>query len=91
MTAAMFGGYGAFANGFNIAATLRDCGVDMVFILAVAAGILGATPLPKKLGDRFLGDGTGRTLKDIALLAVFLLCVCELAANAYNPFIYYRF
>lgn len=91
MTAALFGFFGAYAPGFNIAAALRDCGVDMIFVLAVGAGILGATPLPKLAGDRLLGDGTGRTLKDIALLAVFLLCICELAANAYNPFIYYRF
>lgn len=100
VTKAMFGGYGlyqtgdgvtALDNGSVIAYILRNAGVNTVFAVAFVAGIIGCTPLIKKISDKVCKRGVGLVLKDVILMAILLLCMCELAANSYNPFIYYRF
>ncbi len=100
MTKALFGGYGIYPIGSPesplaradvIAFILRDSGVNTVFIIAFVAGIIGCTPAIKKMSEDIQLSKSGRVVRDLALLAVFLLCICELAANSYNPFIYYRF
>jgi alginate O-acetyltransferase complex protein AlgI len=69
--------------------------LDNARIIALAAGLLGATPwisvlraraprlVPERAWLGIAGDG--------ALCAVLLLCVVELSAGTFNPFIYFRF
>ncbi len=100
MTKALFGAYGIYPMGSPeaplaradvIAFILRDSGVNTIFIITFVAGIIGCTPALKKMSEDLQLSKTGRVVRDLALFAVLLLCICELAANSYNPFIYYRF
>ena len=58
-------------------------------ITAVAA--VAATPLAGTLLRRLGERKWGRALRLVLTTAVFALCVAELAAQSYNPFIYFRF
>ena len=62
--------------------------------LLFMAGLL-ATPMPKQLYLRAYHRMDGRKgqglLSLLGLLLIFLLCVADLAAQSYNPFIYFRF
>jgi alginate O-acetyltransferase complex protein AlgI len=100
VTKALFGGYGLYQTGNGtevlensnvIAYILRNSGVNTVFAAVFIIGIIGCTPLVKRIGEKVTATAVGRVAKDVVLIAILLLCVCELAANAYNPFIYYRF
>ncbi len=75
--------------------------------LALVAGIIGAIPLIPACrrwqqslgGDSFRGPAlAGRalafgldTIATVALMAVFVAAIMQVAANSYNPFIYFRF
>jgi alginate O-acetyltransferase complex protein AlgI len=65
--------------------------------LALAAGIVGATPIWKYVGlwQRALAQrwrALGFELAtNVALLAVFFASILQVAARTYNPFIYFRF
>lgn len=59
------------------------------FTVLFLAGILGATPLPKRLGQRI-----GRqlpVLEAAAMLVLLLLCTAYLVDGSFNPFLYFRF
>jgi alginate O-acetyltransferase complex protein AlgI len=70
--------------------------LDHLTLLALAAGVIGSTPLLRNL---LAGDGTtasrfGRysvLVRPLALGTLLLLCAMQLAAGTYNPFIYFRF
>ncbi len=53
------------------------------------AGILGATPLPKRLGLRIAGRAP--VLEILAMAALLLLCTAYLVDGSFNPFLYFRF
>ncbi len=53
----------------------------------LAAGVILATPLPRKIWDRIRGCW----LVDIALFAVFWLCVYYIATSAQDPFAYFQY
>ena len=57
------------------------------------AGIIGCTPLVKRLGERLFPDGTiRRTVGQLVFVAaVFVLSVAMLVNSSYNPFLYFRF
>jgi alginate O-acetyltransferase complex protein AlgI len=64
--------------------------------LAVAVGILAATPLLRWLAERILvkraDDGwSARPLGAVVLMSLLLLSAMKLASGSFNPFIYYRF
>jgi alginate O-acetyltransferase complex protein AlgI len=71
--------------------------VDRLACLALAAGALGATPLPtaawRWLARRAetVGEGFRHGLRAAALGGLFALCMLFVAADTYNPFIYFRF
>jgi len=71
--------------------------VDSLFVVAVAAGILGSTPwLPRvRAWTNAHAHGPLRAGLEVAtvlgLAAVLLGSVFELSAGVYNPFIYFRF
>jgi alginate O-acetyltransferase complex protein AlgI len=66
---------------------------------AMAAGIVGSTPLVQAISARLMrargeGDRLGplpSALTCAALAALFAGCVMLIAAHTYNPFIYFRF
>lgn len=61
--------------------------LNPLYLLTFAAGLVCAVPVKKKLE----GIQKLRGLSYIACMALFVLCMCRLSADAYNPFIYFRF
>lgn len=63
---------------------------DVYLKVAIVLAVVGATPL---IRDYFLTSRYKAVLvvRDIFLVAVFILSVSFLAAGTYNPFIYFRF
>lgn len=57
------------------------------YLPMMAAAVFCATPAWKKLP----GGRIPEPVRDLALAAVFLLCMASLASQSYNPFIYFRF
>ena len=57
------------------------------------AGIIGCTPLVKRLGEWLFPDGAiRRTVGQLVFVAaVFVLSVAMLVNSTYNPFLYFRF
>ena len=71
--------------------------VDTERLLALAAGIVGATPILPAIKNwiarspsRAVAAGAG-VVELVALPAIFLASAMLLAAGTYNPFIYFRF
>lgn len=67
--------------------------------LALSVGLLAATPvfrliarhLKETLSEKPLIDSLYQISTTFGLLLIFLYCTMELATEAYNPFIYFRF
>jgi alginate O-acetyltransferase complex protein AlgI len=66
--------------------------------VAMAAGVVGSTPLWPALSARVARASAGGRLAFLpsaltcaALAAIFAGCVMLIAAHTYNPFIYFRF
>ena len=55
------------------------------FAVLFLVGLLGATPLPKRLGQKL------RWLEIPAMVALLLLCTAYLVDGSFNPFLYFRF
>lgn len=82
------------AGGYPLVSTeflyyLRSYGVVLIL------GIIGATPLPKKLWNRIAATNIGSNImtfaEPIALSALLLCCSAYLVDGSYNPFLYFRF
>ena len=58
-------------------------------LLAVSA--LGATPLPKKLWQRYENRPFMTVLEPVCLLLLLLLSTAYLVDGSFNPFLYFRF
>ncbi len=86
--AAMFGAGGSFAD--NTSMYLLVTNAILFVILAIAA-----TPAPKKIAEKLLtklGENpAGTVIKNVAFVAIFIICTAFLVANSYNPFLYFRF
>ena len=61
------------------------------FFILFAVGILGATPLVKRVGERLSGTIAGGILEPIILLALLLLSTACLVDGSFSPFLYFRF
>ncbi|MCU1385115.1 MAG: putative poly(beta-D-mannuronate) O-acetyltransferase [Acidobacteria bacterium] len=61
--------------------------------LALAAGAIGSAPWVPALAARFERAPGWRVeaLNTVALMALFVLSIMNIAASTYNPFIYFRF
>ena len=60
------------------------------FVLLI--GAIGATPLPKKLAERFLPkNSTGDMLETAFLIVLLVISTAFLADGSFNPFLYFRF
>ncbi len=65
------------------------------FAVVLGAGIIGATPVPRRLIGRLAGGQAGNRLCNVAepviLAALFLLVTAYLVDGSFNPFLYFRF
>ena len=59
--------------------------------ILLMAGIVGATPLMKRLGNRLAATKTGPVLEPVLLAVALVLCVAYLVDGSFNPFLYFRF
>ena len=59
------------------------------FAVLLLAGILGATPWPKRWGEALLRRRPW--LQTLAMIAMLLLCTACLVDGSFNPFLYFRF
>ncbi len=83
-----------FAGLFGLGGVPAVTGETLYYLSSYAVlfciGIIGATPLPKKLARR-LPEGAAAVLEPAMLLALLLLCSAYLADGSFNPFLYFRF
>lgn len=61
------------------------------FAVLFAVGIVGATPLVKRIAERIAPTKWGAILEPILLLALLLLCTAYLVDGSFSPFLYFRF
>ena len=54
-------------------------------------GILGATPLPRHIGERIAAFKAGTILTGVFLAAVLLVCTAYMVDGSFSPFLYFRF
>ena len=91
MIAAMFG-FGA-ANSFGYVKTLALLSPYVITVMLCA--FIGCTALPVTLAKRWQKTASGRAVGEFALMALSIvilgLSLMALAAESYNPFIYFRF
>ncbi len=73
--------HGTFLRGIDRYELYRN-GVLLVFL------ILGSTPLPKRLYERYV---KGRWFAEAGTVGAFLISVAYLVGSSYNPFLYFRF
>ena len=79
----MFGG-AALYSGEGILA-LRN------YLPVILIGAIGATPLPRMLGQKLGKAKVFTVLEPIFLAVILLLCTSCLIDGSFNPFIYFRF
>lgn len=86
---AMFGADGLPAISQEALYYLRSFGV------VILIGIIGATPLPKKivsaLGNNEKLKGVVSVGEPIVIVALLVLCTAFLIDGSFNPFLYFRF
>ena len=81
----MFGGTGVFATQITVYELVRN----LVFLAIL---ILASTPAPKKLWYKLYSKGTPWRIVQSGVCALaFVLCIADLVASSYNPFLYFRF
>ena len=56
-----------------------------------ALGILGATPLPHRLGERLEQTKLGGFLEAVLMTGLLLVCTGYLVDGSFSPFLYFRF
>ena len=65
------------------------------YAVLLVIAVIGATPLPKKLAERFAGSAAGArvmtVLQPAVLLALLAVCTAYLVDGSFNPFLYFRF
>lgn len=91
--AAMFGRFGLAGSGrVNLYLLLQRCQINTVFLLSLLAGLLFSFPRAAEgIARSRKRSAAAAWLWDGVLLLLFLLCAAQLATDAYNPFIYFRF
>ena len=86
---AMFGGAGIAGTGEVTMYYLRS------YAIPTAIAIIGATPLPKHLYQRFaetkIGGNVLTFVEPIGVLVLLAVCTAYLIDGSFNPFLYFRF
>ncbi len=65
-----------------------------VFIVTFAAALLACTPIVPFLGNKLQGKKSYTVVSAacyVVSFGLYILCIMNLAADSYNPFIYFRF
>ena len=75
--------FGATAAGTMTAASV----MSPLFIITTIVAMVACTPVLKGLPDNRATQFAGKA----ATVILYLLCIMEIAAGSYNPFIYFRF
>lgn len=86
------------AGQFYETKELRDITLqllDLQFITMLTAGVIGAMPLKEKIQslcskNKAMGN-ISEVIGYVGALILLAVCMCNLAGNSYNPFIYFRF
>ncbi len=78
---------GSYQINFQLLASLDVLHLWPYFILSV----IGATPLVKKVVERFNENIFFGILSDCFLFVILGICLVFLATGSYNPFLYFRF
>jgi len=79
---------GLGGGGLVSAVSVYDLVRNLLFASILA---VGSTPLPKKLFLRFAESDFGRYAVPAGSFCLLLLSTAYLVANAYTPFLYFRF
>jgi len=61
------------------------------YALLFGLGILGATPVVKRVGERLSATKLGAILEPVLLAALLLVCTAYLVDGSFSPFLYFRF
>ena len=57
----------------------------------MAIGLVLMFPINKKINNHFTKNNVGRIIRDVVLVALFVMGIFALISSSYNPFIYFRF
>ena len=91
-TRTMFGGAGLLGNGkMNVLTLMSQAEIGTVSVAMFVIGAIASTPILGKLKKASEKSAVLPILGDVALLAMFIICIAELATGSYNPFIYFAF
>ena len=86
---------GDFSAMFGLAHLPVATGETLYYLrsygMLFAAGIIGATPLVKRIALRFANKRIGAILELILLIAILLLCTAYMVDGSFSPFLYFRF
>ena len=82
--------YGANGAGSLVALAEKNV-VQLPQLVAIAAGIICATPISHYLKKYLEASAAGRVLVDALSAAALIFCIFSLAVDSYNPFIYFIF
>lgn len=85
MFAAMFTGVGSTPE--NVSNCVRI--LDPMYLTALMAAVIGAVPVKQRL--EAMDRPWMHKCSYVACMVLLFLCMCRLSADAYNPFIYFRF
>ena len=61
------------------------------FAVLFIVGILGATPVVKRTGERLYNTKAGAVLEMLVLVLLLLVCTAYLVDGSFSPFLYFRF
>lgn len=91
-----FSYYKAMFGGANLdIVTLESVYYLKSYALVFIIAIIGATPLPKKLIERFgkkkIGESLINVAEPITILLLLIVCTAFLVDGSFNPFLYFRF
>ena len=89
MFKALVGGYGLLGVEGNALNILGRSGLDMLFVLAFAAGIALSFPWFKKIERE--NRRIPVVVKSVCSAGLLALSIILIEVGAYNPFIYFRF
>lgn len=85
MFAAMFTGVGSTPE--NMSSCVRI--LDPMYLTTLMAAVIGAVPVKRRL--EAMDRPWMHKCSYVACMVLLFLCMCRLSADAYNPFIYFRF
>lgn len=73
------------------AGTMGGANAVLPWVGMFLLGVVGSTPLAKKVWDKLEGKKAMPLAEGVLCLAGLLLCIASLVSSSYNPFLYFRF